>query len=236
MLAQEIPRIVSQVRLKAGRRRRASRSGRPWPARMMRRSVSTGGVPFVIPSRRRLPRRPRVVVLADVSWSVMRASALFLMMVAEFLKSDRRTAIHLFVDRCVEASEELRAWDRTGTLSFERFLDTVEGLDPRAPSDYGRAFHQAAFSRRQGVRTSRRDTLLVVLGDGRNNRRDPQEWAFEELARRCRRVIWIDPEPEHRWETGDSDLAAYLPFCDVICETRDLDGLARGLGEIVRNL
>ena len=130
----------------------------------------------------------------------------------------------------------MRFWEAKGTHTFERFLETVEGLDPGASSDYGRAFHQAAYSRQQGVRVSRRDTLLIVLGDGRNNRRDPQEWAFEELAKRCRRVIWINPEAEQRWETGDSDLAAYLPFCDVVCEARDLDGLARGLGEIVRSL
>jgi len=235
-IASEIPRLVRRIRLKAGRRKKASMRGRPWPAGAIRKSLSTGGVPFVIPARRRRPRRPRVVVLADVSWSVLRASALFLMMASEFLKQDARTAVHLFVDRCADASRPLERWDRSGTLGFQRFLDGVEGIDPKASSDYGRAFHQAAFSRIGGVRTGRRDTLLVVLGDGRNNGRDPQAWAFEELTRRCRRVIWIDPEPESRWSTGDSDLEAYLPYCDVVCEARDLEGLSRGVAELVRSL
>jgi len=76
----------------------------------------------------------------------------------------------------------------------------------------------------------------VVLGDARSNRRDPLVWAFEDLASRCRSVIWMNAEAHHRWDTGDSVLASYMPACDVVCEARDLDGLARGVREIMRSL
>lgn len=83
---------------------------------------------------------------------------------------------------------------------------------------------------------ARRETILVVLGDARGNFRDPQAWAFEDLAARCRRVLWLNPEPAARWDTGDSVMSAYLPACDVVCEARDLAGLARGVAELVRSL
>ncbi len=236
LLAAEVPRLVRRIRLRAGRRHAESFRGRPWPARLMRRSVSTGGVPFTIPMRRRRPRRASVVVLADVSWSVMRASALFLMIAMAFLRIRRRTAVHLFVDRCVEASDLLARWDRLGTRSFQMVLEGIGDLDPRAPSDYGQSFWQAAFARRGAIRGSQRDTVMVVLGDARSNFRDPQAWAFEQLASRCKRVIWLLPEPLARWQTGDSVIETYMPHCDVVCEARDLDSLARGVEEILRAL
>ncbi len=241
LLAREVPRLVQEIRLRAGRRFRRDRAGRVWTARVMRDSVGTGGVPFVLPYRRRRPRRPRVVVLVDVSWSVMRASILFLMMAREFLDANRRTSIHFFVDRCVDATAVMRRWDVEAPLeSFERLLAALKDLDPMAPSDYGRAFYQAAHARPHSplgpVPAAGSDTILVVLGDARSNNRDPQAWAFEDLASRSRRVIWLNPEPASRWDSGDSVLSDYLPCCDIVCEARDLEGIARGMAEIVRSL
>ena len=102
-----------------------------------------------------------------------------------------------------------------------------------APSDYGAAFFQA---RQRLARTGGRDTVLVVLGDARTNRRDPLPWAFEEIALRCRRVLWLNPEPREAWDADDAVMSAYLPSCDVACEVRDLAGLAAGVHEILRSL
>ena len=241
LLAREVPRLVREIRLRAGRRFRRDRAGRVWTARVMRDSVGTGGVPFVLPYRSRRPRRPRVVVMVDVSWSVMRASSLFLMMAREFLAANRRASIHFFVDRCVDATAAIRRWnDESPAPSFERLVGSLKDLDPMAPSDYGRAFYQAAHARPHSalgpVPAAGRDTILVVLGDARSNNKDPQAWAFEDLASRARRVIWLNPEPAARWDSGDSVLSDYLPSCDIVCEARDLDGIARGMTEIARSL
>ena len=98
-----------------------------------------------------------------------------------------------------------------------------------APSDYGRAFYAFAAG---PLRAIGRDAVLLVLGDGRSNDLDPLPWAFEEIAARARRVIWLVPEPRALWGTGDSALGRYLPFCDVAVETADLDGLAHGVREL----
>ena len=122
---------------------------------------------------------------------------------------------------------------RPGGIAFADLVGAVPGLNIMAPSDYGRAFFQA---RQVLGRAGGRDTVLVVLGDARTNRRDPLAWAFEEIAARCRRVIWLNPEPRRLWNSEDSVMDAYLPACDVACEVRDLDGLARGVREILRAL
>ena len=117
-----------------------------------------------------------------------------------------------------------------GGVSFAEILGSVPGLNTDAPSDYGRAFYAFAAG---PLRAIGRDAVLLVLGDGRSNDLDPLPWAFEEIAARARRVIWLVPEPRALWGTGDSALGRYLPFCDVAVETADLDGLAHGVRELL---
>jgi uncharacterized protein with von Willebrand factor type A (vWA) domain len=117
--------------------------------------------------------------------------------------------------------------------SFGALLDEIPGLDPGAASDYGRAF----WALGEGpLRVLAKEAVLVVLGDARTNRFDPLPWAFEEIAARARRVLWLVPEPRVRWGTGDSALLRYLPFCDVAVEARDLAGLAHGVREMTASL
>jgi uncharacterized protein with von Willebrand factor type A (vWA) domain len=256
-LAREIPRLVQELRLRPGRRARRSRRGRIWTRRIFRENLSRGGTPFVLPRRFPRPRHVRVVVLVDVSHSVSRAAGYFLSMALEFLRPGRRARVIAFVDRAVDATDAIARWGRRapradaapparrrrgrrpaegivrGNESFADWIDSLPGLDPAAASDYGRTFHSLLTSRH---RPSGRDTVLVVLGDARTNRFDPLAWAFEEIARRVSAVVWLVPEPEARWGTGDSALGAYLPSVDVVVEATDLSGLSRGLGEILRRL
>lgn len=242
LLASEIPRLIQEIRLKVGRRRRPGRAGRLWTARLMRTSAMTEGVPFVIPMRERRPRRPKLIILVDVSWSVVRVSSFFLQIAAAFVLSPRarsRVSLYLFVDSCVDASRAFPLFKEDGLTRLSELLETLPSLNPKAASDYGRAFHQAAHSRHAAhaaLRSGGRDTVLVVLGDARNNFGDPQAWAFADLAARCRKVIWLVPEPASQWDTGDSILSEYLPSCDLVCEAGDLEGIAAGVAAMVRSL
>ncbi len=236
MLEREVPRLIREIRLKSSRRWRRARAGRPWIARVMRTNVGTGGVPFLIPLRRRRQRRPRIVLMVDVSWSVLRASSLFLRMALGFVQDAGRARVFLFVDRAAEATEQLAAWLRQPDGELSDVIRRIPDLDLMSASDYGRAFYQAAHARHALRAAARRDAILVVLGDARGNWSDPQAFAFEQLAQACRRVIWLSPEPAARWDTGDSDLSEYLPWCDVVCEAGDLEGLSRGIEELVRSL
>jgi hypothetical protein len=64
----------------------------------------------------------------------------------------------------------------------------------------------------------------------------PHDWSFEELATRCGAVLWLVPEAAELWGSGGSALGAYLPHVDVAVEARDLLGLSRGVGELMRRL
>ncbi|MBI3449876.1 MAG: VWA domain-containing protein [Acidobacteria bacterium] len=234
-MAREIPPIIEEIRLRRGRRYAEGPRGRLWVKKMIRESLGHGGVPFSLPMKRRRPRRPRVALLVDVSHSVTRAAGYFLLICRGLAARLGRTEVHLFVDRVADATPAVRLWAgrRGGALDFRSFLSTLPGIDLQGASDYGRAFHQAL-----GFvgRSSGRETVLVVLGDARSNHRDPLAWAFEELSGRCRRVLWLNPEPHALWNTGDSVMRVYEPACDVVCEARDLEGLTHGVRAILRSL
>jgi hypothetical protein len=257
-LAELVPRLVAQLKGGRSRRLRRARRGRFWARQLFRRSAGRDGVPFVLPYRERRPERVRVVLLVDVSWSTARAAGYFLSIATHLLQLGRRHRVILFVDRPVDATEVLAEWARGGVdlggaprsgsprgravpgegivragVSFARLLGSLRGLNLDAPSDYGRAFHGLLRSR---ARPRGRDTILVVLGDGRTNRFDPLPWVLEEIARDCRAVLWLVPEPRSRWGEGDSRLPAYLPHVDMLVEASDLRGLARGVSELLRRL
>lgn len=256
-IAEAVPRVVERIRLRSGRRWRSASRGPLYLRRVFRENLAHGGVPFVLPRRRLRPRRPRVVLLVDVSWSCSRAAALFLWMACGFLRFGRETRIVLFVDRPVDASRQVERWlGRTAAAGpdagarrprrgraqpgsgiaprgrpFADLLEALPGLNLGAPSDYGRVFHQLS---RETSRWCGRDTLLVILGDGRNNRLASLDWALGEVAERCAATLWLVPESLREWGSGDSALADYLPHVDVAVEARDLDGLGRGVSELMR--
>lgn len=254
-LARLVPKLIDALRLREGRRMRASRRGRLWPRRLFRRSLASGGVPFVLPMRRPRPRPTRVVLLVDVSWSVARAAGYFLWMASSFLEPGRRARVVAFVDRPVDATDAIRRWSRAGRFprfptgaatrrrrrpstgvvraagTFTEVLDSLPGLNLDAPSDYGRALHGLL---RSHLRPTGRDTVLVVLGDARTNVFDPLSWTLDEIGKRTRAILWLVPEPASRWGTGDSALGAYLEHVDVVVEAADLDGLARGVARLLR--
>jgi uncharacterized protein with von Willebrand factor type A (vWA) domain len=233
-LAREVRRVVERIRLRTGRRLRATRAGQPYMRRVFRDSQRTGGVPFRLPRRRVRHRTPRVVLLIDVSWSTAPAARLFLEMAGEFLRLGRQTRVLFFVDRAVDVTEPLSRWlARRDRGPFEDLLRTIADLNLDAPSDYGRVFHALRVS---ASRPRGRRTVLVVLGDGRTNVFDPLDWALDEIVDGCGAALWLVPEPIARWGTGDSALPRYLPHVDTVVEVGDLRGLSRGVTELLRRL
>ena len=200
-------------------RRRAAAAGRVDSGQTMRRNMRTDGVPFVPVTVRRAEDRPRLVVLADVSLSVRATSRFTLHLVHGLQDLFTQVRSFVFVADVAETTELFR------DHPSERALGLIFGgdvIDTAANSDYGSVFgdflaeHSSAVTRR---------TTVLVLGDGRNNARDPNLAAFEEITRRARETVWLTPEPRFSWGLGSCDLPAYAEFCSRVRVVRDLSGL-----------
>jgi uncharacterized protein with von Willebrand factor type A (vWA) domain len=88
-----------------------------------------------------------------------------------------------------------------------------EPFDVNARSDFGAVLR--LLGERHDVALSR-NTVLLVLGDARNNRRPHRADLLARLQREVRRVVWLNPEPRERWDTGDSVMAAYARHADAV--------------------
>ena len=112
-------------------------------------------------------------------------------------------------------------------MRFPQDLDALRhypNLNLFGFSDFGRVFYQF-YNDLLGDLS--RDTVLLILGDARTNHFDPQAWTLGEIRQRCRRLIWLNPEPRHLWNTEDSIVDVYAPYCDALLECWTLAHLAQ---------
>jgi uncharacterized protein with von Willebrand factor type A (vWA) domain len=132
-----------------------------------------------------------------------------------------------FVDGVDEVSAML---DEAGdVLDLQRLFTRAKVVWADGHSNYGNVF--AAFEERYGADLDARSTLLV-MGDARNNYRDPGLEPLRRLAGRVRHLYWLNPEPQADWDSGDSIMRTYAPHCDRVFEVRNLRQLVACVDEI----
>ncbi len=209
--------LARRFRIRLGRRLMLNRRGRVDLRRTIRASIQRGGALIDLRRRSRRPRHADLLLLADVSGSVHYASDLMLEIAAGAGRCFRRVRSFVFIDRLAEAE-------------FERgHLVMTPALDLYARSDFGRVLAEL-WSRRAEL--IGRATLLVIMGDGRNNRRPPRADLLREITRLVRAVVWLNPEEPARWGTGDSAIHLYAREVRTMLPARNLAELARGLERV----
>lgn len=213
-LEREAERLGRLLALRLGRRWRRTPHGRVDPRATIAASARTLGVPLRPVRHQPRVSKSRLLVLCDVSGSVIRSARLLLAMLNACGRLFDGGHSFVFVDRPVAAP--LRGLE----------LERLPGLDLQASSDFGHVFYKLLTEHAE-LLTPR--TAVLVLGDARCNRFDPQAWAFEELARRVGRVVWLNPERRERWYTGDSRLRDYEPHVHALLAAESLDELAAGI-------
>ncbi len=227
---EEVRRAVRRLseRLQGAERVRQKRRshGRIDVRRTLRKSLSTGGVPFH--PARRAPRRdkPILVLLCDVSDSVRLASRFLLEFVAASQELFGGTRSCVFWCFAVEKKEQFNL------KTYKHLLGLIEQgtiVDRTRNSNYGRAL--SMFEEQLGQTLDRRVTV-VILGDGRTNFLGDEVAVVERLRHRVGSVLWICPESPASWGTGDSAMPRYATAVDrvlVARNARELEVAAREL-------
>ncbi|MFF2777237.1 VWA domain-containing protein [Streptomyces sp. NPDC058052] len=211
----------------AARRRRASR-GEIDLRRTLRGSLSTGGVPVRPVLRRRRPGRPELVLLCDVSGSVAGFAQFTMLLVQALHDQFGRVRVFAFVNRVDEVTGLLARGAADPAGLGERILAEARLTGWHGQSDYGTALDE--FAERYADALGPR-TVVFVLGDARTNRADPRTESLRLIARRARRVHWLNPEQPALWGTGDSVAPLYAELVDMRpCRN------ARQLGDLVGRL
>ncbi len=209
-------------------RRRRSRAGEIDLRKTLRKSMSTGGVPIDVVLRKPHPARPELVVLCDVSGSVAGFSHFTLLLVHALRQQFSRVRVFAFIDTTDEVTE-LFGPDADLAVAVQRITREAGVYTRDGHSDYGHAF--VSFLNKYPNVLSPRSSLLV-LGDGRNNYRNPETDLLTHMVTASRHAHWLNPEPKHLWGSGDSAVPKYQ---DVITmhECRSAKQLAAVIDQLL---
>ncbi len=209
--------LIRRFRIRLGRRLRLANTGRIDFRRTIRAAMQRGGALLDLKFRARRPRHVDLVILADISGSVRYAAQLMLELMAGARGCFRRVSSFVYVDHLAEADFE------AGHLVM------TPALDLYARSDFGRVLGEL-WQRRVGLLT--RSTIVVIMGDGRNNRLPARADVVRDISRTGRAVVWLNPEDPARGGTGDSAIKQYAREVKMLVPSRNLRELQVALTAI----
>jgi uncharacterized protein with von Willebrand factor type A (vWA) domain len=169
--------------------------------------------------RDKRPERPDVMVLCDVSESVRSISRLMLAFVYTFQSLVRRARSFVFVSDLAEVTGLFQELELDAAVEL---AVSGEAVSQVGNSSYGQAF--SSFCRLALASVTRR-TTVIIIGDGRGNYAPSGADALGEIRRRCKRLLWICPEPQSLWGTGDSEMLRYQTLVNRALVVEDLDDL-----------
>lgn len=222
-----LPGLSRKLAGKLARKRQKGHTGRVDMRNTLRHSISTGGVPFQIKYQKLIPSRPNLFVLCDISGSVRTFSTFTLQLVYSMHQQFSSVRSFVFIDRVDEVTDFFKGCEVDEAVSrVYREADVVEG---DGHSDIGKSIGH--FTRLVLSDISPRATVLI-LSDARNNQRNPREWDLAELRDRAKRLIWLNPEPSNRWDTGDSVISVYIPYCHGVYECRNIQQLSEFVARV----
>ncbi len=184
----------------------------------MRRALATGGVPFEPVFRSPNPHKPDIVLLCDVSGSMATFARFTLQFTYAMSGQFSKVRSFAFIDGVDEVTGFFEAGGDFAR-SMERITTEAEVVWLDGHSDYGNALDR--FRERFGEAVTPRSTVIIT-GDARSNYRNPRPQMLRALSQSARALYWLNPEPRAYWDTGDSVMSAYAPFCDAVHEVRNL--------------
>ena len=228
-LRDTVQPLARKLAAKLAYRQRHRRRGPLDFRRTVRESMSTGGVPMTPVFRPPRPAKPELVILADISGSVSNFAVFTLHLTYALRTEFTRVRSFVFVDTVDEVTEILAGADNIAAATAEINARGC-GVWLDGHSDYGNSLR--SFRERYGDQLRSRSTVLV-LGDARANYHAPGAEALKELSRRAGHLFWLNPEPYRAWDSGDSVISQYAPFCDAVFECRNIRQLRAFIEQLV---
>ncbi|MBQ8972184.1 MAG: VWA domain-containing protein [Clostridia bacterium] len=227
---EEIPRayqLIDQVTRRingeiAARKRTSVRSDQLDFKKTIHAGLSTGGTLPKLYYKRRSGRKKRVVMLCDVSGSMLQFSEFAIRFIKSMSEVSDHSETYLFSEIVQKvnpfALENMNAFGRyvrhspvwgRGT-NIGRALETLEGMQPQV---LGPA------------------TVLLILSDAKSVDMDRAELALTRAQKLSGSVVWMNPIPEAKWQYLKG-VMRMKPHCQMLpCST--LQELARACAKLV---
>ena len=193
----------------------------------IQRSTKYLGVPVEIVRKDRPLRKGKIVTLCDVSGSVWSTARFMLNVLYSLQACFSRVKSYIFIDSPLEVTGLFLAHDPN--IAVKKIL-ADKRLNYNAKTDYGLVFQEF---RDHYLQELDKKTTLIIMGDGRSNYLNPREPVLENLRERCRRLIWLNPEQERFWGSGDSEMLRFRHHCNEARACGNLNQLIDFIQDLV---
>ena len=187
-IIQDISRKINGE-LTAKRKNRAH-SGKLDFRRTIRKGLETGGSLYRLKYRRKRQRKKYLVLLCDVSGSMMQFSEFALRFIQSLNQASDSSRVFLFSEDTVEAS----AFDLQNMDLFRNFVreQNIYGKG----TDLGTALETLCTKKPAPLGPA---TTLLILSDTKTIDQPRSIRALMEAKRQAGKVIWLNPIPESKW-------------------------------------
>ena len=214
----EIPKAISIIQTISrqingeltAKRAKAGRGSKLDFRRTIRKGLETGGSFYRLRYKKKPSRRKNLVLLCDVSGSMMQFSEFALRFIQSLNQVSESSRVFLFSEDAVEA-------DAFNLQNMDLFRNYVKecGIYGKG-TDLGRALAKICKSQPQTLNTA---TTLLILSDTKTVDQTGAIAALLEAKRLAGRVIWLNPIPQGHWQHIRS-VQTFSNLCTMIsCST-----------------
>ena len=222
-----VPLLARRLAAKFVKKRKRNEQHKLDFRRTIRASLSTGGVPVNLFTVQKHREKPVVLTICDVSGSVMNFSCISLALIASLERFFQHIESYAFIDEVADITGLLLSGN---PLNFRgHVLRNARVIGASGYTNYGYSLEE--FHKRFKHRMHRKTTVLI-FGDARNNWQESGKWVLQDIKNRVKKVYWFNPEPAALWNTGDSIINQYSPYCDAVFACPNLLELEKSLAKI----
>jgi uncharacterized protein with von Willebrand factor type A (vWA) domain len=229
-MQEVVYRMLMRIRKDVRRMKEQENRGKLHVIRTIQKNYKHGMVPFLLSLRRKRKEKPRLVVFCDLSYSVSHATRFMLLLLHTLQNRLMHVRSFVFNREIVEITDRLR------NMPVNCLLETIDkgdivNLDDN--SDFGnvfKTFKEKYLENLQGK------PAVIIMGDGRNNYNEANEWALEEIREKAGYMLWLTPEDRDTWGRGDCLMELYGSYCDRVEVVKDVDELSRVVEDLFSTL
>lgn len=194
----------------------------------VRNACRTGGIPMLLHYRKPKPGKTDLMLVLDVSGSCKEASEMMLTFMYMLRTAfPQGCSAFAFVNSLYDISKLMDVRDNIDN-AISQVMQTIPTRG--VYSDYSRP-----------IRTLKRDysakitknTILIFMGDARNNRNEPCYAELKFLCRKAKRAYWLNTETRDLWGQGDSVAPGYAQ-CTAMLEAINVAELTAFIRDGIR--
>jgi uncharacterized protein with von Willebrand factor type A (vWA) domain len=221
-IARAIMVVARRLATRESRRYRSTQRGHAIDLRRtMRRNIKYGGTVVELAKKKRKIRKPKIVLICDVSRSMDTYSKFLLQFIYALQNTLGRVESFVFSTRLTRVTDYFRSSD------IYTALDRIAREVPDWSGGTRIGESLKAFNADWALRTVNKHTIVLIMSDGLDTGdASVLEHEMEQIQRRAARVIWLNPL------LGNEDyrplargMSAALPHVNLFASAHNLASL-----------